>query len=73
MVGTEPVVSDYQAYRQWAVQHKKCWVCANPECPYPSDEQFAAKAQEPGWLENKDCWMPFEEDLAGGETNEGTV
>ncbi|SMB98011.1 hypothetical protein SAMN00808754_2077 [Thermanaeromonas toyohensis ToBE] len=48
---------------QTAVKHKKCWVCGNPNCPYPSDEDYSKALQEKwnGNPDNKECWMPIEE------------
>lgn len=53
----------YSEIRQLAVKTRRCWVCANPSCPYPTDEDYKAKAEtDPSWQDNKDCWMPFAED-----------
>lgn len=40
-----------------------CHSCANPNCPYPTDDDYGKKVQaDPAWRLNKDCWTPFPED-----------
>ncbi len=52
---------------------RKCRWCANQQCPYPKDEDFALQLQRAGrkWLEEMPCWVPFPENIGKLHDQEG--
>ncbi|MEW6425010.1 MAG: hypothetical protein AB1523_09755 [Bacillota bacterium] len=65
-MSTDEQTAVLEQIRKNAVAKKKCYVCSNPHCPYPSDEEFGEKAKDKEWLADKDCFIPFPEDLGKG-------
>lgn len=41
-------------------ERRTCRTCGHPDCPYPTNDDVAAKvAEDPDWLKHPECWQPL--------------